>query len=127
MKVLLARITGFVSRFYIIFTIISFLMTLISQYIVTKLGTAVFGQLALTVSFVTILCMSCQFLDKVPLQFINIRGGIIKSKRPLGATSDDVKRMQIKRIKKDSLYIATLLFPIMLILNIVGIIMVLVM
>lgn len=126
MKVLLARITGFVSRFYIIFLVISFLMTFVSQDLSKNLGENLVSLLALPLSYITMLCFAFQFSDKVPLQFVRIKGIGLKSKYPPGTSYNDIKRDQIKRIKKNSLYAATFLFPITLILNVVGIIMVLV-
>ena len=125
MKAFLTRIIEFLARFHIVFLFFSFAMIPASQFIANKLGKEIISYLSIFSSFLTTVCLLFQFLDMIPLSFIRINGVNNKYKHPLGATSNDIKREKIKQFKKMALYAAAILFPIMVVSNLIGIIMVL--
>ena len=113
-----------IGKFYIVFLLISLPMIRLASFVIEKLGEGFIGYAAVVSAFVTTVCLFLQLADKLPLEFVIIKGGNVNRRSyKLGASSDDIKREQIKSVKQKSLYIATVSFLVMIIFNLMGLVL----
>ena len=113
-----------IGKFYIVFLLISLPMIRLASFVIEKLGEGFIGYAAVVSAFVTTVCLFLQLADKLPLEFVIIKGGNVNRRSyKLGASSDDIKREHIKSVKQKSLYIATVSFLVMIIFNLVGLVL----
>ena len=113
-----------IGKFYIVVLLISLPMIRLASFVIEKLGEGLIGYAAVVSAFVTTVCLFLQLADKLPLEFVMIKGGNVNRRSyKLGASSDDIKREQIKSVKQKSLYIATVSFSVMIIFNLMGLVL----
>ena len=121
---LFKKFSEIIGKFYIVFLLISLPMIRLASFVIEKLGEGFIGYVAVVSAFVTTVCLFLQLADKLPLEFVMIKGGNVNRRSyKLGASSDDIKREQIKSVKQKSLYIATVSFSVMIIFNLMGLVL----
>ena len=127
MKTFFKRYVDSIGKYYILFLAVAIGMITVSMYMCDLLGEDSIAGIAMICAFCNVVCMFMQFADKIPLAFVQIKDGSIRSpKRELGESADDIKRRQIKSIQKKTLYVASVLLPITAILLVISLIMIVV-
>jgi hypothetical protein len=127
MKAFCKRYVNFIGKYYILFLAVALGTVRLSMYMCDLIGEDSIASFAMICAFCNTVCMFMQFADKIPLAFVQIKDGSIRSpKRELGESADDIKREQIKRIKKKTLYAAAVLFPVTVVLLVISLIMIIV-
>ena len=127
MKAFCKRYVDFIGKYYILFLAVALGTVRLSMHMCDLIGEDSIAGFAMICAFCNTVCMFMQLADKIPLSFVQIKGGSVKSSDcNLGASADDIKREKIKSIKKKTLYAAAVLFPVTFVLLVISLVMIIV-